>query len=294
MSPPSTSVQSSSVATPDVGGGSYVSPYALRFTVPQAMLDAGFDADPWDDPDAESDQPASVWQAQNAHARGAAWGPPARQYPAPALPRDDDAYRRERVISVAARHIGLPYQHHHLPSWQPPAGWPWLPVKAGANGTGLDCSNFTSFVFNYALGLKLPTGIGRQAETRRLPGAGGAACLTAQLIRDRFTAVVAALQPADLLYFRNSRGKIGHVALWLGTIGQGPDGAATPPLFIDCSQLSHRDSAGVAIPPGVRLRPFTPDGWYAGHLSHVHRLIGGEAAACHASPGPAPEGDDRA
>ncbi|MCB8879754.1 C40 family peptidase [Acidisoma cellulosilytica] len=294
MSPPITSVQAPESASADgTDSGGYVSPYALRFSVPQPLLDAGFDAAPWNDPDAESNLSAAVWQDQNAHALGAAWGPPARQYPAPSLPHSDAGYRRERVISVAARHIGLSYQHHHLPSWQPPGGWPWLPVKIGANGPGLDCSNFSSFVFNYALGVKLPTGIGRQAALRRLAGPGGEGCLTAQLIRDQFAAVIAALQPADLLYFRNPQGRIRHVALWVGAIGQTADQAPAA-LVIDCSQHRHRDGQGNAIPPGVWLRPFTADSWYAAHLSHVHRLIGATSALCDATPGPAPEGDDRA
>jgi hypothetical protein len=293
MSSADTSVQAAAAAPSDLPGESYVSPYALRFSVPQPVLDSGFDASPWDDPDAESDLSFAVWEAQNAHARGAAWGPPARQYPAPGLPRRDALYQRERVINIAARHIGLPYQHHHLPSWRPPALWPWLPVKAGANGLGLDCSNFSSFVFNYALGLKLPTGVGRQGRVRRLAGPGGDGCLTADILRGPLSdSLLAQLLPADLLYFQ-VKGKIRHVAFWVGAIGQNSDTARPVPLVIDCSQLAHRDAKGNPIPPGVQLRPFTPDSWYAAHLSHAHRLIGA-AATCATPPGPAPEGDDRA
>lgn len=290
MSSADASVQA---AADDPPADSYVSPYALRFSVPQPLLDAGFDAAPWDDPDAESDLAFAVWQDQNAHARGAAWGPPARQYPAPALPRSDAPYQRERVIAVAARHIGLPYQHHHLPSWRPPAGWPWLPVKAGANGLGLDCSNFSSFVFNYALGLKLPTGVGRQGRVRHLAGPGGEGCLTAALLRGPLSdKLLAQLLPADLLYFQVN-GKIRHVAFWVGAIGQSGEAGEAAPLVIDCSQTAHQDAKGNLIPPGVQLRPFTPDSWYAAHLSHGHRLIGTQAVTCVTAPGPAPEGDDR-
>lgn len=285
MSPKNASVQS-----PSDDGPAYSSPYALSFTLAQPLLDAGFDQAPWNDPGAEAAEPFAIWQAQHAAARGAAWGPPARQYPAPQLPRADEDYLRQRVLRVAARHIGLAYQHHHLPSWQPPAAWPWLPVKLGTNGAGLDCSNFSSFVFNYALGLKLPTGIGLQARSTRLPGPGGQGCLRVERIetagRDNLGAL---LQPADLLYFRSPGGAIRHVAFWLGAVGEGD-----MPLVLDCTQQPHVDATGAAIPAGVQIRPLTPGGWYARRLAHAHRLIGAAGPGCARAPAALPEGDDRA
>ena len=276
----------------------YVSPYALSFTSDSGLLNAGFDQRPWNDPAAEAAQPVRVWQA--AHARtpagtwppGAAWGPVASQYPAPALPRTDAGYLRERVIAVAARHIGLAYQHHHIPSWVPPAGWAWRPVASGDDAPGLDCSNFTSFVFNYALGIKLPTGIGRQGEALALNGPGGGGCLGAEPIALRhYAALETILAPADLIYIRNRKGAIGHVVMWLGATGRSPDGQ---PLVIDCSQTTHRDANGIFIPPGVRLRPFRHDGWYWRQASHAHRIIGAAAAACHGPPATFAEGGDTA
>ncbi|GAB0117580.1 NlpC/P60 family protein [Acidisoma sp. 7E03] len=240
----------------------------LAFSTPRALLDAGFDQPPWDDSAAEAEEPFALWERDHRHARDAAWGPRARRYPAPLLPRQDVTYRRERVLRVAARHIGLAYQHHHLPSWRPPADWPWLPVKMGHNGLGLDCSNFTAFVFNYALGLTLPTAVARQGSETQLPGPGGIGRLRALRIEVSQPDVAAALQPADLLYFRTPSGAIGHVALWLGAVGQGP-----VPLLIDCSQRPHRDESGNMIPGGVRIRPFLPGSWYARRLSHAHRVI---------------------
>lgn len=276
-------------AAPTEGGG-YTSPYSLRFSFAAALLNAGFDQSPWDDPEAEADEPFKAWEDAHAGKRDAAWGPPARQYPAPALPRTDAAYLRERVLGIAARHIGLAYQHHHLPSWVPPAGWPWLPVKAGANGPGLDCSNFTSFVFNYALGIKLPTGVADQGWRVALRGAGGAGCLLAAHVPIRsFATLGQDLRPADLLYIRNRRGAIGHVVIWLGPLGRSPDGGH---LVIDCSDMARRDAAGQAIPTGVQLRPFRETGWYWRNLVHAHRLIGGPAFACAPPSAPFPEGGD--
>jgi cell wall-associated NlpC family hydrolase len=278
------------------GEDPYSSPYSLSFASGGAQLDAGFDQRPWNDPGAESAQPVAAWQA--AHARhpdgswpkGAGWGPAAAQYPAPNLPKTDPAYLRERVIAVAARQIGLAYQHHHIPSWVPPAGWAWRPVVAGADGPGLDCSNFTSFVFNYALGIRLPTGIGLQAETLTLPGPGGTGCLHAgRIILGRYSGLRARLAPADLIYIHGRQAGIGHVVMWLGKIGQSADGV---PLVIDCTETGLRDASGALIPAGVRLRPFRRGGWYWRRASHAHRIIGAGAPGCEAAPGPFPEGGD--
>lgn len=284
MSPTDTSVRKPAARAVGENDSAYESPYSLAFSSNWDLLDAGFDQTPWDDPEAESAQPFSAWQAANAGHRRAAWGPPARQYPAPVLPRPDATYLQERVIAIAARHIGLAYQHHHVPSWVPPANWPWLRVYAGQNGPGLDCSNFTSFVFNYALGIKLPTAVGLQARSRVLRGPGGVGCQRAQRIAvAHFAALRTSLAPADLLYIRNLKGQIRHVVMWLGAIGQDPKDDA---LVIDCSQTVHQDFNGVTIPPGVRLRPFREEGCYWRNFSHAHRIIGVAAPRCgHAPPG---------
>jgi NlpC/P60 family len=293
MSPGATSVLNS-VSRP---GGDYVSPYALNFTIESSLLNAGFDQRPWNDPAAEAAQTVAAWQA--AHARppkgswppGAAWGPPARQYPAPVLPRTDPDYMRERVAAVAARHIGLAYQHHHIPSWMPPLGWAWAPVLAGTDGPGLDCSNFTSFVFNYGLGIKLPTDIRLQGATVTLMGPGGAGCLRAERIPlGRYADLETTLAPADLIYIRNRKGVSGHVVMWLGALGRSPD---NDPLVIDCSEIPRRDASGTPIPFGVRIRPFRRDGWYWRNATHAHRIIRPEGVACLTPPAAFPEGGDR-
>jgi cell wall-associated NlpC family hydrolase len=280
-------MSSTNTSAQPAAGGSYQTPYALHFSCPQSDLAAGFDQAPWNDPQAEAAAPFATWEATHAEARGAAWGPPARPYPAPRLPRQDEAYLRERVIFVAALHIGLAYQHHHLPSWSPPAGWPWLPVAAGANGPGLDCSNFSSFVFNYALGLRLPSAIGAQAVQLSLAGPGGAGCQpVTRLHAARYEALIAVLQPADLLYFQDRHGRIRHTGFWVG-------GLAGTPLILDCTDSRHADGRGQAVPTGVHLRPFDEASWYWRHFSHAHRVIGAEARTCRV-PGAFPEGDDRA
>jgi hypothetical protein len=283
-------------------GPDYVSPYSLSFTFDSSLLNAGFDRAPWNDPAAESAQPVAAWEA--AHARmpsgtwplGAGWGPPAAQYPAPTLPPmppgREAAYQRERVIAVAARHIGLAYQHHHIPAWAPPPDWRWIKVKAGQNGPGVDCSNFLSFVFNYAVGIKLPTAIGLQGRTLTLTGPGGAGCLQAERIAlPDYATLGSTLEPGDVIYIHNRSGAIGHAVMWLGAIGRSPD---SDPLVIDCTQTGHRDAKGVEIPLGVRLRPFRRDGWYWRQASHAHRIIRAGAPNCLTPPGPFSEGGDTA
>ena len=99
------------------------------------------------------------------------------------------------------------------------------------------------------------------------------------------------LAPADLLYMRNRRGQIRHVVLWLGAIGQDPKGE---PLVLDATQSVHRDANGVAIPIGIRLRPFRERGWYWRNFSHAHRIIGADAPGCEAPPPSFTEGGDLA
>src|SRR6202012_5586272 len=82
------------------------------------------------------------------------------------------------------------YRHHHIPGWEPPtatyAGAPPenpdtdAPQDATAwdAGSGLDCSNFTAWVYNYGLGIKFGGNVHQQADGtagpmgRRIPAAG--------------------------------------------------------------------------------------------------------------------------
>jgi hypothetical protein len=147
----------------------YASRYRLSFRNSIKSLEAGFDAAPWNDPHLQSDAPYRDWYSQR---RRSPWGPAARQYPSSVSRARNRAWLQERVIRVASNHIGLLYEHHHIPARDPPAEWPWLRVAAGYNAPGLDCSNFSSFIYNYGLGVKLPTGIRLQAEATLLPGPG--------------------------------------------------------------------------------------------------------------------------
>ena len=212
--------------------------------------------------------PRDEWYGEESRRRWGAWGPPAQTLPPPPGLADDPADLSRRVVAAARRHVGLGYQHHHLPEFDPPADWPWHRVSAGTNGPGLDCSNFTSLAFNEALGIKLPTAIGTQAEASVVAGPGGRGSATLRRIAPAsFDEAVAVLRPADLLFIRSDAGRVSHVVLWLGEVG----GLAR---FIDCTDSVRRDADGSAIPTGVRVRPFLRDSWYGRRFSHAHRLEG--------------------
>ncbi len=252
----------------------YRSPYRLRFRHPVVELEAGFAAAPWNSAQLESAIPAQEWYSPKVLHKFGAWGPPARQYPAPpALERRDPAWMQDRVIHAASFWINYPYQHHHIPDWDPPAQWPWHRVATGRNSRGIDCSNLSSFCFNYALGIKLDTAIHTQAERREVRGPGGREILAIGIVgRASYDELLTRLHPADLLYIRNEQGRLAHVILWLGQVGVSP---ARTPLILDSTSSGHRDSNGVRIPGGVQIRPFSRNSWYARDFSHAHRIIPG-------------------
>ena len=90
------------------------------------------------------------------------WGPSAATLPPVAVPADAgcDAttWKRERIIATALRYLNEPgnplalaYRHHHIPAWDPHGSDP-----------GLDCSNFTAWVYNYGLGIKFSGNVNKQ------------------------------------------------------------------------------------------------------------------------------------
>ncbi len=267
----------------------YRSPYTLKYRNPVESLEEGFGAPPWNSPMAESALPPQEWSSREVRRRFGAWGPPARHYPAPpGLERRDATWLQDRVILAASRWLGYPYQHHHIPDWDPPAGWPWHRVAYGRNSRGIDCSNFSSFYYNYALGIKLDGGIRQQAERRQVRGPGGRGVLTIQQIpRVEYRELVRTLHPADLLYIRNNSGKIAHVILWLGAVGRSPDGT---PLVLDSTGSGHTDANGTPIPIGIHLRPFDARSWYARDFVHAHRIIPGMSRVAEGEVPEAEEG----
>ena len=174
----------------------------------------------------QSTVPVSPWGSQKG------WGPKAAVYPPVEVPpgRDPVTWKRARVVAVAKKYIGLPYRHHHIPGWE--ASGVADPKEAGK---GLDCSNFSAWVYNYGLGIKFTGDIGEQAQGAKAPG--------------RMLTVGEPLQPGDLLFIlKGDRSCVSHVV-----------------IYIDEDHIidSHAD--------GVTVRAFT--GWYKSHLSHTRRLV---------------------
>src|SRR5262249_8434234 len=149
---------------------------------------------------------------------------------------------------------------------------PWTPTCAGRNGKGVDCSNFTGFVYNLGFGLRMSTQIHRQSEEHAAegPGPGRTTPLRRIELPPAYEERIKVLRTADLVFIRSRQGSISHVVLWVGPIGRGPDDT---PLIIDSHGEGVRDSAGQAIPCGIQLRPFRENSWYNHSASHALRIF---------------------
>lgn len=256
--------------------GPYRSPYRLAFTVP--LRELLFDASgPRGQPSMQSSVPHHEWYAPKVRHQWGSWGVPQRAFDCPPQVRGKPAdWRRERVVAAATRLIGYDYQHHHVPDWDPPAGWPWKQSCAGRNGKGLDCSNFSGWNYNWALGIHLNTDVHKQAARRQAPSSFGE--LTAQTIPrpegppgDWHQTLCERLLPGDLLYIANRpRTKVVHVIMWVGRCAESPDGN---PLVIDSTGGKIKDALGHSIPCGIHLRPFGKGSWYCQSFSHAHRWV---------------------
>lgn len=114
-----------------------------------------------------------------------AWGPCPVTFPAVAIPQGEKnptEWARIRVIEAAKRLMGLPYGHFHIPAMG-----------------GLDCSNFSAWVYNYAFGIRISSEIRRQAAQA------GRILLAPEI-----------LEPGDLVFLWNrEQTQISHVALYV-------------------------------------------------------------------------------
>jgi hypothetical protein len=153
--------------------GPYQSPYRLTFKVP--LHDLLFDAKgPRGSAAEESSVPHQAWYSRRVKQKWGSWGVPPRKFDCPPQVAGKPVeWRRERVVAAATRFVGYEYQHHHVPDWDPPAGWPWQQCCAGRNGKGLDCSNFSGWNYNWALGIHLNTDVHKQAALTKAPSIRG-------------------------------------------------------------------------------------------------------------------------
>lgn len=212
--------------------------------------------------------PPDAWYVTDGdgHYSNGGWGPRASTLPPPVLPQDagcdPTTWKRERVLAVAMRYIdapdnplGLQYRHHHIPGWNPPTSTyaggaeenPDTDVPPGNSawgpGPGLDCSNFTAWVYNYGLGIKFGGGVHQQY-------AGTAGPMGARIPKD------GPFEPGDLIYLHPSsdQNEASHVV-----------------IYVD--DLHIIDSRGNAQNvPGVQVRNRT--GWYREAVLGAWRPIG--------------------
>jgi hypothetical protein len=283
-----TQVSTSGLPQPTLSSGGYVSPYSISYQNKESDLTFDFNTTPRNDIAQQFDPiapPRSYgnWYNLAAYPRGdASWGPSSAQFPAVMVPAsvtgDNIKWKQERILRVAQKYTGTNYQHHHIPDWDPASdpNWPWEQVSLGHNSAGIDCSDFSSFVYNFGLGIKLVTAIEDQAATKTLSGPGGGGSLTVQIISGQtsYNDLVAKLAPGDLLYIKSSpdpQAKVTHVIIWIGKNSSSPD----VPLIIDShdNKPPFKDKNGVVVPAGVQIRPFEESGWYFKSFDHAHRII---------------------
>jgi len=220
----------------------------------------------------QSEVPHSHWYSQQVLQHHGAWGPPQRRYiPLPGLDERSTDWKRQRVIATAARFIGYGYQHHYIPDWNPPAHWPWKQCCMGHNGKGVDCSNFTTFVYNQGFGIHMNSAIGRQAEERFASFGHSEVKLQRIELPAEYHARREVLKTGDLLYILGREGgHVTHVIMWVGSIGNAPNGE---PLILDSHGGDVVDDDGRPIPCGIHLRPFREQSWYNRCGSHAHRVF---------------------
>ena len=256
--------------------GPYQSPYRLTFRHPlrELLFDAG---GPRGRETEQSPVPHGEWYSAKVRQKWGSWGVPARKFECPPQVHGKPVeWRRERVVAAATRLIGYQYQHHHVPDWDPPESWPWNECCGARHGKGLDCSNFSGWNYNWALGIHLNTDIHKQAARKQAPSTHGE--IHAETIHrpegapaEWYTHLCGKLLPGDLLYIGNrDRTKVTHVIMWVGACAESPDGV---PLVIDSTGGKIKDSSGHRIPCGIWLRPFGKGSWYCHSFSHAHRWV---------------------
>ncbi|CAN5882455.1 hypothetical protein BH11VER1_BH11VER1_05310 [soil metagenome] len=253
----------------------YQSPYRVKFSFSDQELIGDILTGPRGEWKEQSGVPFSDWYAESTKRRFKSWGPSSKHYAAPAAMADKTPqWQRERIIATALKFTGYAYQHHHIPDWAPPINWPQNPLlkEPVTPSKGIDCSNFTAFVYNLALGIK-PTGdVQDQSVLTAMPGPGEKAITKLQRIAkpESYESLKATFKTGDLLFIKNRAGEVSHVVLWIGNIGISPDDV---PLIIDSTSEGAKDSEGNIIPGGVQLRPVRSSSWYAKSLSHGLRVI---------------------
>ncbi len=229
--------------------------YELEYSYPLHELIGDLEHGERGNPKRESDIEHRHWYSEETRKRFGAWGPEQRRYaPLEGLDERPTQWKRERVIAAAARFIGYEYQHHHIPDWDPPKHWPWKECCAGHNGRGVDCSNFTGFVYNQAFGIKMSSAIEQQSELHSaLEGEHHHISVKRINLPRELDERRQVLKTGDLVCIRGHEGgPITHVVIWVGECCTSPNGL---PMIMDSHGGNVEDDWGNHIPCGIHLRP---------------------------------------
>lgn len=252
---------------------SYHSPYEVKFKNEKSALISDIETGERGDGHLSSSIPHKDWYSEKVREKWRAWGPPVKHFPAAKIAEGKSAdWQRERLVAVGLRYVGIDYQHHHLPDWDPPADWPWKEVGSGKNGRGLDCSNYTTFCYQMAFGIKLSSDIDAQAKKLEYLSPDKKELKAERIeIPTTYADFSKTLKTGDLLFIKGAPDKeVTHVVIWIGKIGSSPGDV---PLILDSHGQGVKDSNKVSIPAGVQLRPFGEKSWYFKSASHAHRVI---------------------
>jgi len=261
-------------ASPAAASVPYKSPYGIQLPYPDEELIPDILHGERGKKHLESKIPHHLWY-QHAHPWIGPWGPLPRTYPPPPLAANkSDDWKQARIIATGLRFLGYKYRHHYIPDWDPPFGWHMpIPGNPPHEGKGVDCSNFTSFIYNQGLGIGISSDVHKQAatETAILHGAGDNFPVRIIPRQNSLAEWCTVLKPGDLLFIRpRSNIGISHVVMWIGDWGR-PVGT---PLILDSHGADVRDANGEMIPAGIYLRPFRANSWYCTNADHAIRIIG--------------------
>ncbi|MBF0318481.1 MAG: hypothetical protein HQL01_01575 [Nitrospirae bacterium] len=239
------------------------------------------------------------------------WGPKAASLPYISVPPGCDCkeWKTQQVLSAIDMYVkmGINYCHHHIPGWTPPAEFRISGTCSSKNTTdngtmlwqGVDCSNFTSWYYNIALGVakgskSLNSDIATQAceandNTSPVKDPNNTSCyidgapgVVLNYNNQNFDNISSKLQAGDLLYIMGGSGsdKITHVITWTGKkVGTGANEIPESSLAPDAKSYlgTGQKLAGSWVIAdshyaGPGYRPFV--GWYRNSLSHIRRIIG--------------------
>jgi hypothetical protein len=232
-------------------------------------------------------------------------------------------WQQQRILAAANVLLtaanGTAYQHLHLPDFDPAqvtsGTYPWSSVSTnptlqsswqlanGVSGTasnpyanaygqptpGIDCTDFSAYVYNLALGFQMHSGVSSQVQFsgtsgKPAPGVTASATIldtTGTPLEPQFfygpnfgtgvlntgtgtgplASLISQFQPGDLLYMGGPNLGILHVVMWLGQTGTDSSGN-TFPLVIS----SHDNKPAIFDTLALDATGFPLDGNNAAHL----------------------------